>query len=307
MSAVIKSPCLTSKYPDLVERGVTCLTGDLRDAESVKNAVSGKDMVFHVAAKAGIWGAEEDYYDINVTGTENILAACKSEDVKKLIYTSSPSVAFGTEAIENGDESLPYPESYLTSYPKTKAIAERKVLEANSATLLTCALRPHLIWGPGDNHLVPRILEAAKSGKLMQVGDGSNLVDVTYVENGALAHIQAADKLEVGSPVCGQAYFIGDSKPVNLWNWVNELLEKNNIPKITKSVSYTKAKKIGAVMEFLYNLLKLKGEPRMTRFVAAQLAKSHYFSHKKAFNHFGFDPQISNEEGLKRTLEWLKA
>lgn len=296
-----------SKYPDLVERGVTCLTGDLRDAESVKNAVSGKDMVFHVAAKAGIWGAEEDYYDINVTGTENILAACKSEDVKKLIYTSSPSVAFGTEAIENGDESLPYLESYLTSYPKTKAIAERKVLEANSATLLTCALRPHLIWGPGDNHLVPRILEAAKSRKLMQVGDGSNLVDVTYVENGALAHIQAADKLEVGSPVCGQAYFIGDSKPVNLWNWVNELLEKNNIPKITKSVSYTKAKKIGAVMEFLYNLLKLKGEPRMTRFVAAQLAKSHYFSHKKAFNHFSFDPQISNEEGLKRTLEWLKA
>ena len=296
-----------SKYLDLEERGVTCLTGDLRDAESVKNAVSGKDVVFHVAAKAGIWGPEQDYYGINVTGTENILSACKSEGVKKLIYTSSPSVAFGTEAIVNGDESLPYPDSYLTSYPKTKAIAERKVLEANSATLLTCALRPHLIWGPGDNHLVPRILEAAKSGKLMQVGDGTNLVDVTYVENGALAHIQAADKLEEGSPVCGQAYFIGDTEPVNLWNWVNELLEKNNIPKITKAVSYTKAKKIGAVMEFFYNLLKLKGEPRMTRFVAAQLAKSHYFSHKKAYDHFGFDPQISNEEGLKRTLEWLKA
>ena len=296
-----------SKYPDLEERGVTCLTGDLRDAESVKNAVSGKDVVFHVAAKAGIWGPEQDYYGINVTGTENILSACKSEGVKKLIYTSSPSVAFGTEAIVNGDESLPYPDSYLTSYPKTKAIAERKVLEANSATLLTCALRPHLIWGPGDNHLVPRILEAAKSGKLMQVGDGTNLVDVTYVENGALAHIQAADKLEEGSPVCGQAYFIGDTEPVNLWNWVNELLEKNNIPKITKAVSYTKAKKIGAVMEFFYNLLKLKGEPRMTRFVAAQLAKSHYFSHKKAYDHFGFDPQISYEEGLKRTLEWLKA
>ncbi|MCH2206648.1 MAG: NAD-dependent epimerase/dehydratase family protein [Lentisphaerales bacterium] len=296
-----------SKYPDLEERGVTCLTGDLRDAESVKNAVSGKDVVFHVAAKAGIWGPEQDYYGINVTGTENILSACKSEGVKKLIYTSSPSVAFGTEAIVNGDESLPYPDSYLTSYPKTKAIAERKVLEANSATLLTCALRPHLIWGPGDNHLVPRILEAAKSGKLMQVGDGTNLVDVTYVENGALAHIQAADKLEEGSPVCGQAYFIGDTEPVNLWNWVNELLEKNNISKITKAVSYTKAKKIGAVMEFFYNLLKLKGEPRMTRFVAAQLAKSHYFSHKKAYDHFGFDPQISNEEGLKRTLEWLKA
>ncbi|MCM8533382.1 MAG: hypothetical protein NE330_19600, partial [Lentisphaeraceae bacterium] len=146
----------------------------------------------------------------------------------------------------------------------------------------------------------------ASTGKLMMVGDQQNLVDVTYVENGALAHIQAADKLSEGSPVCGQAYFIGDAKPVNLWEWVNELLEKNNIPALTKTISYNKAKKVGAVLEFFYKLLRLKGEPRMTRFVAAQLAKSHYFSHKKALDHFGFDPKINNDEGLKRTLEWLK-
>ena len=294
-----------STHKDLEDRGVTCFTGDLRDYEAVKKAVEGKDTVFHVAAKAGVWGPIKDYYGINFTGTENILKACKEYAVKKLIYTSSPSVAFGTEAIENGDESLPYPESYLTSYPETKAKAEKMVLGANSTELLTCALRPHLIWGPGDNHLIPRVLETAKSGKLMQVGDGSNLVDITYVENGAKAHIQAEEALKPGSAVAGQAYFIGDQKPVNLWQWINDLLKAAGVNPVTKSISYKKAKTAGAVLECIYKVLPLKGEPRMTRFVAAQLAKSHYFSHDKANKDFGYNPQIDNEEGMKRTIEWL--
>ncbi|MCM8526750.1 MAG: NAD-dependent epimerase/dehydratase family protein [Lentisphaeraceae bacterium] len=295
-----------SIHKDLEERGVTCFTGDLRDYNAVKNAVAGKDTVFHVAAKAGVWGPIKDYYGINFTGTENILKACHEHGVKKLIYTSSPSVAFGTEAIENGDESLPYPESYLTSYPETKAKAEKMVLEANSDKLLTCALRPHLIWGPGDNHLIPRVLETAGSGKLMQVGDGTNLVDITYVENGAKAHIQAEEALKEGSPVAGQAYFIGDQKQVNIWQWINDLLKEAGVKPVTKSISYSKAKTVGAILEMIYKIIPLKGEPRMTRFVAAQLAKSHYFSHAKAQKDFGYDPEISNEEGMKRTLEWLK-
>ena len=294
-----------SIHKDLEERGVTCYTGDLRDYESVKKAIVGKQTVFHVAAKAGVWGPIKDYYGINFTGTENVLKACREFGVKKLIYTSSPSVAFGTEAIENGDESLPYPDSYLTSYPETKAKAEKMVLEANSESLLTCALRPHLIWGPGDNHLIPRVLETARSGKLMQVGDGSNLVDITYVENGAKAHIQAEEALEAGSAVAGQAYFIGDQKPVKLWQWINELLKAAEVKPVNKSISYNKAKTVGAILECIYKIIPLKGEPRMTRFVAAQLAKSHYFSHDKAKTHFGYDPKISNEEGLKRTMKWL--
>jgi len=295
-----------STHKDLEDRGVTCFTGDLREYDSVRKAVEGKDTVFHVAAKAGVWGPIKDYYGINCTGSENILNACKEFGVKKLIYTSSPSVAFGTEAIENGDESLPYPDAYLTSYPETKAKAEKLILSANSENLLTCALRPHLIWGPGDNHLIPRVLETARSGKLMQVGDGSNLVDITYVENGAKAHIQAEEALKLGSPVAGQAYFIGDQKPVNLWQWINDLLKAAGVTPVTKSISYKKAKTAGAILECIYKVLPLSGEPRMTRFVAAQLAKSHYFSHDKAKEHFGFDPQIDNEEGMKRTLAWLK-
>ena len=296
-----------SVHKDLEESGVTCFTGDLRDSTAVKKAIEGKATVFHVAAKAGVWGPVKDYYGINFTGTENVLNACKEYGVKKLIYTSSPSVAFGTEAIENGTEDLPYPDSYLTSYPETKAKAEKMVLAASSNELLTCALRPHLIWGPGDNHLIPRVIETAKAGKLIQVGDGLNLVDITYVENGAKAHIQAEENLHPGSPVAGQAYFIGDQKPVNLWTWINELLRAAGVKPVNKSISYKKAKAVGTVLELLYKVLPLKGEPRMTRFVAAQLAKSHYFSHEKARKDFGFNPQICNEEGLKRTVEWLSA
>ena len=181
------------------------------------------------------------------------------------------------------------------------------VLAASCESLLTCALRPHLIWGPGDNHLIPRVIATARSGKLMQVGDGTNLVDITYVENGAKAHIQAEEALKPESPVCGQAYFIGDQQPVNLWEWINELLQSAEVPTVTKSISYKKAKLAGAVLEFFYKILPFKSEPRMTRFVAAQLAKSHYFSHAKAKEHFGYAPAIDNAEGLMRTIDWLKS
>lgn len=293
-----------TQHQDLLDLGVECFTGDLRKYEDVEKACEGVDVVFHVAAKAGIWGSYESYYSINVTGTENILKACKKHKVAKLVYTSSPSVAFGIEAIENGNETLPYPTSYLTAYPETKAIAERMVLEANCDELLTCALRPHLIWGPGDNHLIPRIVEAHRNGKLMQVGDGENLVDITYVENGAYAHIQAEQALQKGSPVAGQAYFIGDQNPVKLWSWVGDMLSTLGEDPVEKEISYNKAKFVGRIMEVLYKVMPLKGEPPMTRFVAAQLAKSHYFSHDKALQHFGYMAPIANEEGFKRLKSW---
>ncbi len=295
-----------SVHDDLAKEGVRCFTGDLRDYSAVNKAVAGQEIIFHVAAKAGVWGDEKEYFGINFTGTENLLKASTANGVHKFIYTSSPSVAFGIEAIENGDERLPYPEKYLTAYPASKAKAEKLVLASHSNSFLTCALRPHLIWGPGDNHLVPRIIEMAKKGSLRQVGDGKNLVDITYVENGAKAHIQAEEALKEGSLVGGQAYFIGDQNPVNLWGWINQLLNSAGIAPISQKISYNKAKNIGAILEFLHKTLFLKSEPRMTRFVAAQLAKSHYFSHDKAKNHFGYNPEISNEEGLRRTIDWLK-
>ena len=305
-------------YPELVRVGVECLTGDLRDPIAVAAACQGCELVFHTAAKAGVWGSASEYYAINVSGTENVLAACRQHRVSRLVYTSSPSVVFGRMPIINGDESLPYPEQYLATYPRTKAAAEKLVLIANGTplpgtnpdgtakSLLTCAIRPHLIWGPGDPHLIPRLIQAAKAGRLQQVGDGANMVDITYVDNAALAHLQAARHLGLHSPVAGRAYFIGDAAPVNLWNWIAELFRRLEVPPVRKTMSFRRAYLAGGVLEHCYRLMPLPGEPPMTRFVALQLALSHYFSHARAERDFDYHPEVDNETGLQQLTNWLK-
>ncbi|EAQ78839.1 NAD-dependent epimerase/dehydratase family protein [Blastopirellula marina] len=294
-------------YPDLAAIGVNCLRGDVADAQIVSQACADQDVVFHTAAIAGIWGRWEDFYQANVVGTQNILAGCREHGVGKLVYTSSPSVTFdGTD--QNGvDESVPYPTRWLAHYPRSKAIAEQQVLAANQpGKLLTCALRPHLIWGPRDQHLIPRLLQRAKSGKLRIVGDGKNRVDMIYVENAAVAHLQAAAALVAGGAVCGNAYFLSQGEPVVCWDWINELLELAKIPKLERKISYRAAFAIGRLLETAYKIArKYDTEPRMTRFLAAQLATNHYFDLSAARRDFGYQPQINMKEGMRRLAETL--
>jgi nucleoside-diphosphate-sugar epimerase len=288
-------------YPQLDELGIETIGGDLRDAEAVARACQGVDVVFHSAGVAGIWGAWDHFYGINTLGTRNIVAGCLRHAVPRLVYTSSPSVTFdGTD--QNGiDESAPYPARWLCHYPHTKALGEQHVLESNGRDgLLTCSLRPHLIWGPRDQHLIPRLLDRARSGKLRRIGDGTNLVDMVYVENAAAAHLQAADALLPASPVCGRAYFISQGEPVNCWDWLNEILGLAGIPPIQKSISLPAAWRIGAVLETVYRVFGRQSEPRMTRFLAAQLATSHYFDITRARQDFGYSPSISTAEGMRR-------
>ena len=166
--------------------------------------------------------------------------------------------------------------------------------------LLTCALRPHLIWGPRDRHLIPRVLERARSGRLRRVGDGTNLIDTVYVENAAAAHLLAADALRPGSPVAGRAYFISQGEPVNCWAWIDELLAMAGLPPVRKSISLRAAWAVGAACEAAYWLLRLRGEPPMSRFLAAQMATSHYFDIARARRDFGYEPKISMAEGMRR-------
>jgi len=236
-------------YPFLTELGVESVQGDIQDASAVERACQSVDAVFHVAAIAGIWGKWQTYYGINVLGTRNVIAACRKNSVPRLIYTSSPSVTFAASDQCGIDESVPYPKRWLAHYPHTKALAEQEVLAANSAELLTCALRPHLIWGPGDQHLIPRLLTRARAGQLRRVGAGKNLIDAVYVENAAAAHLLAADKLQASSPVCGKAYFITNGEPVNCWDWINEILTLAEVAPVTKSISYRAAYAAGAVLE----------------------------------------------------------
>ena len=286
-------------------KGIKLFQGDIRDFDFLRKIIVGMDAVFHTAAFPGIWGRAEDFYSINVDGTHNVIKACLINGVRKLIFTSSPSVVYGSSSLEGGDETVPYPENYLSEYPRTKAIAEKLVIEANGLNLATVSIRPHLIWGPGDPHLVPRLLAKADKGRLVRVGQGENRVDIIYIDNAVYAHLQACDALGIGKPSAGKVYFVSDGEPVNLWEWINEVLEKTSRPPVTRSISYRTATRLGYFLEKIYNWGNIKKEPPMTRFLASQLATSHYFDISLAKKDFGYGPAVNPEEGMNRLIQSL--
>ncbi len=294
------------EYPELADLGVDAIRGDVRDAATVRDACAECDVVFHAAAKVGVWGRYAEYYESNVGGTENVLAACRTHGVRRLVYTSSPSVVFDGESMEGVDESVPYPRKYHAHYPATKALAEQAVLAANGESLRTAALRPHLIWGPRDNHIVPRLIARGRAGKLTRVGDGTNKVDTIYIDNAARAHVLAADALETNPRAAGRAYFISQGEPVPLWDIINRIIATAGVPPVTRSVSLTAACCAGAVLEGVYTLLRLEGEPPVTRFVARELATAHWFDISAARQELGYEPSVSIEEGLRRLETWIR-
>lgn len=293
-------------YDALDRLGVESVRADIRDRGAVHAAVRGMDVVYHTAAVPGVWGSWKLFHSINVQGTENVIAACQAAGVRKLVFTSSPSVTFDGGDQCGVDESVPYPRRWLCHYPHTKALAEQAVLTANGRRgLLTCALRPHLIWGPRDPHLVPRLIDRARRGHLRQVGDGTNLIDMVYVENAAHAHVLAADALTDNSPVAGRAYFISQGEPVSCWDWINAILELAGLPPVRRRISAAAAWRVGTVLELTYRLLRIGREPAMTRFLAAQLATSHFFNIDRARQDLRYQPLISTPEGMRRLGEWL--
>jgi nucleoside-diphosphate-sugar epimerase len=290
-------------HKTLAQMGVPQISGDLTDAAAVKQAVKGMQTVFHVAAKPGVWGPYETYHAVNVTGTEHVIAACLAQGVKRLIYSSSPSVVFDGSDMENADESVPYPKSYLAPYPETKAAAEKLVRQSAQQGLDVIILRPHLIWGPADNHLLPGILKRAK--RLRIVGRTDDLMDTIYVDNAALAHVLAAQKLKENSSLSGNIYFISQDDPVSKWEMVNAFLDAAGLPPVRRRVSARTAYAAGWCFEKIYHLLGINSEPPMTRFVAKELATSHWFDITRAKNDLGYVPEISTQEGLRRLKEWL--
>jgi len=295
------------RYPVLDRLGVETVQADVRDRTAVLAACRDMDVVFHAAGVAGIGFDWRHYFSINTLGTRNVLEGCRAARVARLVYTSSPSVTFDGSDQCGVDESAPYPDRFLCPYPHTKALAEQEVLAANGRDgLRTCALRPHLIWGPRDRHLIPRLLKRARSGRLRRVGDGANLIDMVYVENAAEAHLLAADALREGSNAGGRAYFISQGQPVPCWPWIDEILSLAGLPPVRKSISFAAAWRLGAVLETIYRLLRRRSEPPMSRFLAAQLARSHYFDISAARRDLGYQPRVSTAEGMQRLAEDLK-
>ncbi|MDX9786070.1 MAG: NAD-dependent epimerase/dehydratase family protein [Desulfobacterales bacterium] len=290
-------------YPELDSLGIQQIIGDLRNPAAVLTASKGMDVVFHVAAKAGVWGNAGEYHDINFHGTLHVIDACRKAGVRRLIYTSSPSVVFNGQDMAGVNESVPYASRFHAPYPASKALAEQAVRKASNQSLRTISLRPHLIWGPEDTHLVPRILSRAK--QLRIVGNGQNRVDTTYIDNAANAHVLAADRLATHLALSGSVFFISQGEPVLLWDMINAILAAGGHSPITSRISYRTAWAAGALMEGMYRLFRLKGEPPMTRFVANELATSHWFDIGAAQSAIGYTPHISTQEGLQRLSQWL--
>ena len=291
--------------PELEARGVRFIRAALDNEAAVRAACRGFGTVFHVAAKVGVWGSYDDFFRANVIGTRAILAGCREHGVARLVYTSTPSVVYNGRGLAGADESLPLTTACPSPYPLTKAIAEREVLAANSASLRTVALRPHLIWGVGDPHLVPRILARARAGRLRIVGEGLNRVDMVHIENAVDAHLAA--EIALDGAAAGRAYFITNGEPVVLWDWINGLLTALGEPPVTKRLSLGAASAAGAVCEAVWRVLPLKGEPPMTRFVAAELAKDHWFSIAAARRDLGYASRVSMAEGTAELVARLRA
>jgi len=294
-----------NRYPELDALGVEQIQGDISDLAAVERACQERDLVFHVAAKTGIWGVYQDFYNTNVAGTRHVVKSCQQHDISYLIYTSSPSVVYHDDAdIMGVDESAPYPDHYQTYYQETKSMAEQLVVQASDPSLKTIVLRPHLIWGPGDSQFVPRIIQRA--GSLRRVGDGKNRIDTTFIDNAVQAHILAAEKLLENRHLSGNIYFISQGEPIYLWDMVDHILMSAGRKPVRKSIPKGLAYAIGYIMEVVYKSLRVASEPRMTRFLANELSRNHWFDISAARKDLGYVPEVSIADGLAQLKDWME-
>lgn len=316
--------------PELERLGAEIVPGDLDNHAALQHGCAGAGTVFHVAGRVGVWGPTADFYRVNVEATRHVIAACRAAGVPRLVHTSSPSVVYNGGDLAGVDESAPLCTSAPCAYPTSKAAAERLVGEAHSRELATVSLRPHLVWGPGDKNVVPRVLALAKAGRLRIIGSGRNRVDVTHITNVVDAHLLAEQALiqchllsdivhggkqgchligdiAPGAGVGSRAYFITNGEPVVLWDWINQLLRGVGSPEITKHVPLPVAYAAGGVMEALWRMLPLPGEPPMTRFVAKEMATDHWFDISAARRDLGYHPLVTVAQGTKELIEHYKA
>ena len=277
---------------------------DICNTDAVALAAKGCDAIIHGAARVGVVGSQKEFYDTNVLGTENILRAAEQQSISRLVFVSTPSVAHTGASLVGapaGQAEIGRSRSY---YAESKAIAERTVLNARNSQLAVVAIRPHLVWGPGDTQLVGRIVERAKSGRLAVVGTGNALVDSTYIDNAISAHIAALDALHIGSACDGKAYVVSNGEPRTVNELMRSMCESAGVPFEPRHLSLTLGIRLGALVERLWPLMQ-SSEPPITRFIAEQLGTAHWFDQRVVHNDLKWAPSVTLDEGFKQLTQWF--
>jgi sterol-4alpha-carboxylate 3-dehydrogenase (decarboxylating) len=274
------------------------IPGDVRDGATVLRAAKGCDVVFHLASVVEVRRGHRELLDaVNVGGTQRVLEACVRARVPRLVYCSSASVVYDGHDIENGDETMPYGRSGVAPYADSKRIAEQAVLGASGRDgLLTCAIRPHVVFGPGDTRMMPEILKHAAGRFPFVIGDPKKLSDFTYVENASDALLLASDKLD--ATLGGRAYFISNGEPRPYWAFINAILRKMGRRTLDHRIPHALA--WGAAWLNEKTFAPRTGSS-FTTFTVGYLSKHHYFDHARATRELGYQPRVSLDEGITRT------
>ncbi len=301
--------------PECPVEGVDYRRVDITDKAAVNEACRGVDTIIHNASIVHTKQNKQDVvWAVNLGGTENMLEAAQQNGVARFIYISSGSVVYEGKDIENGDESLPYSAVSQAPYADSKIAAEKVALAANGkGGMATCALRPHVVFGPGDNRFMPALLAKGRNGQLrVQIGRGVWLSDYTYVSNMTDAVLLADEALAkdgLNSVAAGQAYFITNGEPMPFWDFIRKVAARLGFPPIKYTAPKSLVYAIAAVKEGIDTLKggTLNAEDGLTRFAIRYMCTHHYFSIEKARRDLGYNPAVSVDEGIERTCQHLEA
>lgn len=290
------------KLNQLEDDGIRVLQIDLKDKTALANACKNQEIVFHCAALPSPWGNFELFYQANVIGTRNVIRGCEEHHIKRLVYVSTPSLYFDYNSRTDVKETDPLPEP-VSNYSATKILAEQELDEAFARGLATIAIRPRALFGPGDTVIFPRLIPRLQSGRLPILGDGENIVDLTYIENVVDALLLCA---ESPANTLGKKYNISNGEPVKIWELVNRICDELNLPHPTRKISYKTANAAATVLEAIYTIIPTHPEPPLTRISVSMLANNTTLDISAAKNELGYQPKVSIDEGFKLFMKWWK-
>ncbi|MGY1591419.1 NAD-dependent epimerase/dehydratase family protein [Geodermatophilus sp. SYSU D00708] len=286
--------------------GLPCaeVLGDVADPAVVARAARGQDAVLHLAAKVDVTGPWAEYVAANIEGTRTVLGACRAAGVGRLVHVSSPSVAHAGTPLTGVGAGAADPARARGRYARSKAVAESDALAADSSSLAVLAVRPHLVWGPGDTQLVARIVQRARAGRLPVIGSGAALIDTTYVDNAAAALVAAVDAC---GPVHGEALVVSNGQPRPVAEVLGRLCGAAGVPGPRGRVPFGAAWLAGAAVEGVWAAARRRAVPPLTRFLAEQLATAHWFDQRRTRAALGWRPEVTLEEGFTRLRDWYRA